>query len=113
MAKKVHVGYEASEWSVTIKGEMASVVNAALMAGESTVIIYSENGKNNRSRYDTTHTMTGEVNIEYDASKMREQQTLTLTGQISKHAWLDNGVPITTVDIDNGTYNIGGALFNV
>lgn len=113
MGKKVHVGYEASEWSVTVKGEMASVVNAALMAGESTVIIYSENGKNNNSRYDTTHTMTGEVNIEYDASKMREQQTLTLTGQISKHAWLDNGIPITTVDIDNGIYNIGGALFNV
>jgi hypothetical protein len=113
MGKKVHVGWEASEWSVTIKGEMASVVNAALIAGAATVIIYSENGKDGLKRYDTTHTMTGEVNFEYDASKIREQQTLTLTGQIDKHLWVDNAVPITTVDIDNGIYVIGGAVYNV
>ncbi len=113
MGKKVCVGYEASEWSVTIIGEMASVVNAALQDGDKTVIIYSENGMNNNQRFDTEHTMTGEVSVEYSSNKMREQQTLTLTGQINKHLWVDDGEIIAQVDIDNGVYHIGGEKFNV
>lgn len=113
MGKKVCVGYEASEWSVTIKGEMASVVKGALKDGDKTVIIYNENGMNKHQRFDAEHTMTGEVSMEYSSNKMREQQTLTLTGQITKHLWVDNGVTITDVDIDNGKYNIGGEQFNV
>ncbi|EHZ7344559.1 phage major tail tube protein [Vibrio vulnificus] len=113
MAQKVHVGFEASEWQVTIKGEMAAIVNGALAQGDETVIIYTENGNNKGSRFESEHTMTGEVSFEYDASKMREQQTLTLKGQISKHRWVDAGVPITDVDIDNGLYTIGGKQYNL
>ena len=52
MGKKVCVGYEASEWSVTIKGEMAAVVKSALKDADKTVIIYNENGVNKHKRYD-------------------------------------------------------------
>lgn len=113
MGQKVHVGFDASEWSVTIKGEMANLVNAALSAGDDTVILYSENGTVKGQGYTAEHVMTGEVNFEYDPSKMREQQTLTLTGQIRKHTWTDNGTTITDVDIQNGRYKIGGKDYNV
>ncbi|MYM61132.1 MULTISPECIES: phage major tail tube protein [Vibrio] len=113
MGKKVCVGYEASEWSVTIKGEMAAVVKSALKDADKTVIIYNENGVNKHKRYDAEHAMTGEVVVEYSANKMREQQTLTLTGQITKHLWKENGNTLADVDIDNGRYIIGGKQFNV
>ncbi|MBJ2148247.1 phage major tail tube protein [Vibrio sp. IB15] len=112
MGKKVCVGYEAAEWSVTIKGEMASVVKAALKNGDKTVIIFNENGTNQDQVFSAEHQMTGEVSVEYSSHKMREQQTLTLTGQISRHTWKENGVTLTEVDIDNGQYTIGGKKFN-
>ena len=68
MGKKVCVGYEALEWSVTIKGEMAAVVKSALKDADKTVIIYNENGVNKHKRYDAEHAMTGEVVVaEYSA----------------------------------------------
>ncbi|KZX63834.1 hypothetical protein A3712_20635 [Vibrio sp. HI00D65] len=112
MGKKVCVGYEAAEWSVTIKGEMASVVKSALKNGDKTVIIFNENGTNQDQVFSAEHQMTGEVSVEYSSHKMREQQTLTLTGQISRHTWKENGVTLTEVDIDNGQYTIGGKKFN-
>ncbi len=111
--KKTHTGFEAVEWSITIKGEMAKVAHNALIDGDETVIIYSENGKYKHKRYDAEHIMTGEVDFEYDASKMREQQTLTLTGQIEKHKHTEDGTLLTDVDIDNGKYLVMGKEYNV
>lgn len=110
--KKTCVGFEAVEWSVTIKGEMAGVAYQALKDGDETVVIYSENGRNKHERYDAEHTMTGEVDFEFDASKMREQQTLTLTGQVEKHKHVESGQTLTDVDIDNGDYLVMGKRYN-
>lgn len=111
--KKTHTGFETPEWSVTVKGEMAKLAYEALKDGDETVVIYSENGKNKHQRYDAEHIMTGEVDFEYDATKMREQQTLTLTGQCEKHKHTEDGQVLTDVDIDNGKYLVMGREYNI
>ncbi|MBD1559593.1 hypothetical protein HC752_21860 [Vibrio sp. S9_S30] len=105
VGSKVHVGYEPAEWSVSLKGEMAAVAVAANKGGKEALIIYTETGTNNGQPYETEHTLTGEVNVEEGGTKMRDQQGITLTGQIQKHVHTENGTIVTNVDVDNGKYD--------
>lgn len=108
---KEHMGFEASEWKVVYKGEKADVMMAAMDGGDRSVFIYNESGKRGTEDYTSEHTMTGDISREYSESKNGEPQTLTLTGQIKKYRWVENGKTITNVDIDNADYLIDGVKY--
>lgn len=112
MAEKIIVGYEPAEMTLTIKGVGAKIAKEAIKSGRDSIIIYSENGVEGGSRYDVEHTTTGLVKAEFDGSKMKEQQTLTLTQSIRKHRHVDDGSTVTDVDIENGKYLIDGFEYN-
>lgn len=111
VGEKVHVGFEASEWKLVLHGEAATTMMAAMLLGENSVLIYTESGVRGTEKYESIHTMTGDISREFSESKNGSQQTLTLTGKIKNYAWVENGVPVTTVSIPNAEYFIDGVLY--
>lgn len=108
---KQHIGFEASEWKLVLHGEAATTMMAAMLLGENSVLIYTESGVRGTEKYESIHTMTGDISREYSESKNGSQQTLTLTGQIKNYAWVESGVPITTISIPNDEYFIDGVAY--
>ncbi|MCG9785386.1 phage major tail tube protein [Vibrio brasiliensis] len=111
VGSKEHMGFEASEWKLVIKGEKADVMLGAMLKGDKSVLIYTESGKHGTEDFTSEHIMTGDIAREYSESKNGEPQTLTLTGQIKDYKWTQNGKVITNVNIENGDYFIDGVTY--
>ncbi|MBV7264366.1 hypothetical protein KCG43_20350 [Photobacterium sp. WH24] len=107
------VGFDAGEFSIPIKGESASILMGTVTLGRAGVVIYKEKYSENGKRSESIHTMTAECVVERSPTQTGKKAEITLKGTVNKYAFMDDGVPITTVDIDNSDYFIEGRLFNI
>lgn len=105
------VGFEAGEFSIPIKGVSSAITMGSVALGEEGVVIYKEKFKEGSTTGEMVHTMTAECYIDRTGQQTGKKSEVTLKGTINKYAFVDGGVPVTTVDIDNGVYFIEGREF--